>query len=72
MWFLCVGALFCGVLGVLSCSSNHMAEETRAGCFTLIVLWLSVFCVLLMTRFDLQSMIVTFPDPTNLLFVKLY
>ena len=25
--------------------SNHLAEEERVGCFTLIVLWLSVFCV---------------------------
>ena len=25
--------------------SNHLAEEERAGNFTLIVLWLSVFCV---------------------------
>ena len=24
---------------------NHLAEEERVGCFTLIVLWLSVFCV---------------------------
>ena len=25
--------------------TNHLAEEERAGCFTLIVLWLSVLCV---------------------------
>ena len=45
----CVGPLLCflhiGVLFSLACMPNQLAEEERAGCFTLIVLWLSVFCV---------------------------
>ena len=28
---------------VLIC--NHLAEEERGGCFTLIMLWLTMFCV---------------------------
>ena len=40
---VCLGvSLFCGVvLAVVSC---HLAEEERAGCFTLILLWITVFC----------------------------
>ena len=34
-------SLFCGVVPVVV--SCHLAEEERAGCFTLIVLWISVF-----------------------------
>ena len=42
---LCVGTLFCVVvLGGLSGFCNNIAEEERAGCSTLIVLW--VLCSL--------------------------
>ena len=37
----CAGSVYGAVLGVLSSS----AEEGRAGCFALFVMWLSVFCV---------------------------
>ena len=44
LWGLSVGSLFCGeVLGVLSSLAIFFLEEERVGCFTLIVLWLSVF-----------------------------
>ena len=67
---LCVGFLFSGVvLSVLSSFSNHLVEKERAGCFTLIVLWLSVFCVLFLPvrEVGLQSVLVAFPCITQIL-----
>ena len=45
--------------------NNHLAEVERAGCFTLIVLWLSVF--LTVTWVSLQSVTASFPGHTHLL-----
>ena len=41
-----VGSLFDDViLGCCFLLHNHLDEEGRDGCFTLNVLWLSMFCV---------------------------
>ena len=57
MFFVCV-SLFCGVV-----LSDHLAEEKRAGCFTLMMLLLSVcvLCPFLMVPWvGLRSVIVAF------------
>ena len=44
-WVLC-SSLFCGVvLGIFSSFSNYPVEKERAGCVTIIILWLYVYCV---------------------------
>ena len=50
------------VFDTLSWFSNH-AEEERAGYFTIIVLWLSVYFPIVLLV-GLQSMIVAFPGLT--------
>ena len=44
---LCVGqgGLLCPCFVVWCLMSFHLSEEESADCFTLIVLWLTVFCV---------------------------
>ena len=42
LWKFCVGTLFCG--GFM-CLFNQIAEEEIANCFTLFVMWLSLFYV---------------------------
>ena len=59
------------VLGVLT-SLAIIGEEERAGCFTLILLLLSMFCfsLSLMPWIGLQSVIAAFPGHTHLRFQR--
>ena len=59
-----VGSLFCGVVNDVRCS---LAEEERAGCFTLILLWLSVISASVSCA-GLQSVTVAFPGHAHLPF----
>ena len=53
---------------------NHLDEDERAGCFAVIVFWMSCYCTCLVALpqcgvVGLQFVIVVFPDHTHLLFV---
>ena len=60
-------SLYCGVvLSDIFWLCNHLAEEERTGCLTLMMLFLSCDCFLLLPWVGLWPMIKAFPGHTQI------